>query len=96
MQKGYGHIFKTRREELGLTLQQVADRASITRSYLSRLENDDREPTLSKAVALAAALEMPLGELIGERPKRPTIANRKRDTSKIERLLKAALDELQK
>lgn len=96
MQKrSYGDIFKKRREELGLTLQDVAERADITRSYLSRLEANEREPSLSIAVALAEALEMPLAELIGERPKHAG-TSRKRDTNKIARLLKAALDELQK
>ena len=52
----------------GLTLQQVAERASIDLSTLSRLEAGKRRLALDHLPALAAALGVSADELIGSRP----------------------------
>ena len=56
------------RTEQGLTLQQVAQRASIDLSTLSRLEAGKRRLALDHLPALAAALGVSADELIGSRP----------------------------
>jgi transcriptional regulator with XRE-family HTH domain len=43
-----------------LSLETIAERAGISPSYLSRVENDKREPTLALVSKLAEALEVPL------------------------------------
>lgn len=50
-----------RRRELGLTLQQLADRADCTKGYLSSIENDRRPGTPSHALLqrLESALQLP-------------------------------------
>jgi transcriptional regulator with XRE-family HTH domain len=56
------------RTERSLTLQQVAERASIDLSTLSRLEAGKRRLALDHIPALAAALGVSADELLGSRP----------------------------
>ena len=56
------------REERGLTLQQVAERASIDISTLSRLEAGKRRLALDHIPALADALGVSADELLGSPP----------------------------
>jgi transcriptional regulator with XRE-family HTH domain len=56
------------RTERGLTLQQVAERASIDVSTLSRLEAGKRRLALDHIPALAAALGVSADELLQSRP----------------------------
>jgi transcriptional regulator with XRE-family HTH domain len=56
------------RTERGLTLQQVAEQASIDVSTLSRLEAGKRRLALDHIPALAAALGVSADELLGSRP----------------------------
>lgn len=51
------------REARGLTQAQLAARAQVAQAYLSYLEQDQREPSLSIAARLARELEIPLDEL---------------------------------
>ena len=56
------------RTERGLTLQQVAERASIDLSTLSRLEAGKRRLALDHIPALAGALGVSADELLASRP----------------------------
>ena len=56
------------RTERGLTLRQVAERASIDISTLSRLEAGKRRLALDHVPSLAAALGVSADELLGSRP----------------------------
>ncbi|MBA2312209.1 MAG: helix-turn-helix transcriptional regulator [Actinobacteria bacterium] len=67
------------RTELGLTLQQIADRAHIDVSTLSRLESGKRRLTLDHLPGLAAALGVTLEELVGPSvPRDPRVRSRSR------------------
>jgi transcriptional regulator with XRE-family HTH domain len=67
------------RSERGLTLQQVADRANIDVSTLSRLESGKRRLALDHLPALAAALEVSADELLGSPPRQdPRVRSRAR------------------
>jgi transcriptional regulator with XRE-family HTH domain len=67
------------RSEQGLTLQQVAERASIDASTLSRLEAGKRRLALDHVPALAAALGVSADELLGSAPQPdPRIRSRSR------------------
>jgi transcriptional regulator with XRE-family HTH domain len=67
------------RSERGLTLQQVADRANIDVSTLSRLEAGKRRLALDHIPALAAALGVSTDELLGSSaPQDPRIRSRPR------------------
>jgi transcriptional regulator with XRE-family HTH domain len=56
------------RQEQGLTLQQVADRAHLDVSTLSRLEAGKRRLAIDHLPGLAAALEVTVDEILGTDP----------------------------
>jgi repressor LexA len=61
-----GTILRERRNDLGLTLQAVADLAGCTKGYLSAIENDlrDRPPSEELLARLEWALRMTPGSLV--------------------------------
>lgn len=56
-----GERIKTRRKALGLTLQQLAERSSLSAPFISQAERDLTTPSLVSLLALADALEVELG-----------------------------------
>lgn len=52
------------RQELGLTQEEVGQKAGLAPSYLSRIENDHIHPTMATLNRLAAALDLPVGQLL--------------------------------
>jgi transcriptional regulator with XRE-family HTH domain len=66
----FGFALKTRREALGLTQEDFAERAGIHRTYLSDVERGSRNICLMNIERIGAALAMPLSELfrLVERP----------------------------
>jgi transcriptional regulator with XRE-family HTH domain len=50
---------------LGLTLEQLAERSSLTPNYIGTVENGRRDPSLSTVLALAKGLGVSAGELLG-------------------------------
>ena len=59
----FGSAVKGRREALGLTQEEFAERAGIHRTYLSDVERGTRNLSLLNIERLAAALTMKLSEL---------------------------------
>ena len=59
----FGFAVKARREALGLTQEDLADRARIHRTYLSDVERGTRNLALVNIERLADALQMKLSEL---------------------------------
>jgi ribosome-binding protein aMBF1 (putative translation factor) len=58
-----GQKIRAAREARGLTQAELAARAQVAQAYLSYLEQDQREPSLSIAARIARELEIPLDEL---------------------------------
>ena len=59
----FGFAVKARREELGLTQEELAEKAKIHRTYLSDIERGSRNLSLINIEKLAAALALPVSEL---------------------------------
>jgi transcriptional regulator with XRE-family HTH domain len=59
----FGFAVKGRREELGLTQEDLADKAGIHRTYLSDIERGSRNVSLINIERVAAALSMLMSEL---------------------------------
>jgi transcriptional regulator with XRE-family HTH domain len=59
----FGFAIKVRREELGLTQEDLADRAGIHRTYLSDIERGTRNPSLVNIERLADSLSMSVSKL---------------------------------
>lgn len=56
MNLSLGETIRTVRERQGLTQEEVAERAGISRATLSLLENDASNATLGTLLSVAAAL----------------------------------------
>jgi transcriptional regulator with XRE-family HTH domain len=52
------------RERVGMTQEQLAKRAGISRVYLAMLETRRQDPRLSVLVKLARALKVKVGDLV--------------------------------
>jgi ribosome-binding protein aMBF1 (putative translation factor) len=61
-----GERIRAAREARGYTQVNLAAAAGISQGYLSQIERDEREPTLSIAARLAGALGVSLDELAGD------------------------------
>ncbi len=59
----FGDAVRTRREELGLTQEDLAERARIHRTYLSDVERGTRNLSLVNIERLATALSLHISEL---------------------------------
>jgi transcriptional regulator with XRE-family HTH domain len=59
----FGFSVKDRREQLGLTQEDLAHRAGIHRTYLSDIERGSRNVSLINIERIAAALSLAVSEL---------------------------------
>ena len=59
----FGFAVKVRREELGFTQEDLAEKAQIHRTYLSDVERGGRNLSLVNIERLAAALTLSMSEL---------------------------------
>ncbi|GAA4991850.1 XRE family transcriptional regulator [Yinghuangia aomiensis] len=61
----FGGNVRRRREEAGLTLEQLSAQSSVSRAMLSKVERGEKSPTIGIASRIAHALDTPLSDLIG-------------------------------
>ena len=61
--RSFGARVRSVRHDLGLTQEELAERAGITANNLQLIENGSSNPTLASISALARSLKMPLSEL---------------------------------
>ncbi len=71
LQRGFGTVIRERRASAGWTQEDLAERADLTRNYVSDLERGLKSPTLATIEALADAL--------GVRPHALILAAEKRE-----------------
>lgn len=55
-----GQTIKDLRQEKQLTQEQLATQCGMTQTYLSQIERNQKEPTLSALKDIAASLEVPV------------------------------------
>jgi transcriptional regulator with XRE-family HTH domain len=60
-----GAEIRRRRQALGWSLEELAHRCGLSWRYLSSVEGDKRDPSLSTIEAIATALGAEPGELLG-------------------------------
>ena len=63
-QHALGTAVKARRQELGLTQEQLANDSGLHQRWLSNVETGKRNPSYSSLRRLAASLELSASELI--------------------------------
>jgi len=59
----FGRAVRKRRQELGLSQEELADRASIHRTYVGDVERGERNIALQNIEKLAKALDVPISTL---------------------------------
>ncbi len=73
MDIGVGAALRRRRNELGMTLRQVAEQTGLTSGYLSQVENDHVSPSLKSLRRMADVLRIPLFQLVSPPPGNPVV-----------------------
>lgn len=63
----FGRRVRECREYLGMTADDLAKRSGLTPAAISMIENGNREPLLSTAIALSEGLQMKFWKLLGEK-----------------------------
>ena len=64
VQKEFGRRVRGLRQAAGLSQEELAFRAKLTRTYLSQIETGSRDPSLSTLARLARGLAVSLPELV--------------------------------
>lgn len=64
----FGRKVRTRRQELGLTLAEVAEKSGLGRSFVSEIERDQVSPSIASLLKLCRALGLGLRDLFDEKP----------------------------
>ena len=66
IKKVLGGQVKKLRAESGLSQEALSDMCNIFRTYLSRIESGDANPTVTFLAALAAGLNVDIRDLFGD------------------------------
>ncbi len=66
----FGAAVRKRREEMGLSQEQLATKADLDRTYISGIERGTRNPTLRIVSRIADALECSISDLFGAKQRR--------------------------
>lgn len=64
----FGDAVRQRRTQLGLSLGDLAERASVSKAMLSEIETGKKNPTLRIACAIATGLECQISDLLDVPP----------------------------
>lgn len=67
-----GNAIKKMRMERQLTIKEVAERAHVTSSLLSQIENNKANPSINSLMAIAKALHVPIGSFFDDEKPDPT------------------------
>ncbi|WP_081066836.1 helix-turn-helix domain-containing protein [Burkholderia cepacia] len=87
-----GYAIRLCRGRRGVSQTDVAQRANCSVSYLSMLENNKRDPTLSTIMKIAEALQVPVGVMFFLASEKEELGQIDEDTVKaIERAALASL-----
>jgi transcriptional regulator with XRE-family HTH domain len=63
---GMGARIAFLRRQRGISLEELAQKSGLTKSFLSKLERGLSVPSISTAMALAKAFGLTVGQLVGE------------------------------
>ncbi|MGD2206139.1 MAG: XRE family transcriptional regulator [Anaerolineae bacterium] len=75
-----GHRIRARRQELGLSLRDLAERVGLTASFLSQIERDLTSPSIESLRKISDALEVPIFHFLLEPDGKSPVVRRNRRT----------------
>ena len=92
----FGEKMKTRREELGITQEQVAERLGVSRNTVSRWETGERNAKDETKKKIAALLRTTVADLMNDNDFQPftvtsDVANQEDTIAKMTSLLRLAV-----
>lgn len=64
--KAFAKVLRHKRKAAGLSQEELAFRMDLSVSYISLLETENRQPTLTVLGAFADEFGMPLSELVAD------------------------------
>lgn len=67
-------LLRAVRRQRGLTLEDLAERTGLTKSYLSKIERSRSTPSIAVAIKVAQALDVDVAQLFSERGDEDKIA----------------------
>ena len=62
----FGEVLQRYRAAAGISQEELALRADVDRTFISRLERGVRQPTITTLINLAEALSVSAADLVGE------------------------------
>ncbi len=62
----FGDVLRRHRSALQVSQEELAFRAGVDRTFISRLERGIRQPTITTLIGLGAALEISASDLVRE------------------------------
>ncbi|UOF90834.1 helix-turn-helix domain-containing protein [Fodinisporobacter ferrooxydans] len=65
----YGKNIKRIRESRNMTQTELAERVGVTQEHISRLENEDRNPSFPLLEKIADSLKVPITDLLQDQIK---------------------------
>ncbi|OKL36556.1 helix-turn-helix domain-containing protein [Domibacillus mangrovi] len=90
-----GEIIQKIRKKKGITLSELADRANMSKSYLSNIErNVNQNPSIQVMEKLASVLEVDLHTLLGIKAE-PTLSSERDWIDFVKELKKAGIEKEQ-
>jgi len=64
--KSFAKVLKARRKSEGLSQEELAHRLDLSVSYISLLETENRQPTLTVLAAVAGEFGISIAEFVAE------------------------------
>jgi len=71
-----GHRLRKRRQELSLSLRELAERVGVTASFLSQVEHDQASPSIKSLRKISEALEVPIFYFLAEHDAKGPVVRR--------------------
>ena len=79
-----GQIVKKKREQARISQNQLAKAAGISQAALSKIESEEKNPSVETVYLLAAGLDCTVSELLGEKPEGVTfLSDRQRQLLEV-------------
>lgn len=79
----FDETIRARRQQLGLTLQQLARRSGVSAAMLSEVERGQKSPTLRVAAQIAEGLECAVSDLLDEELDTRLVVQRRRERRRL-------------
>jgi transcriptional regulator with XRE-family HTH domain len=77
VKRSLGHLLRAKRQELGMTLQELADKSELSAAFLSQAERSKATPSIVSLINIARALNVDINYFIT--PPTPTSLVRRAD-----------------